>query len=37
MKMLQVEEETHIQIKLQALKAGMSIKEYVQFLADKDK
>lgn len=37
MKMLQVEDETHKQIKAQALKADMSIKEYVQYLADKDK
>ena len=37
MKMLQVDDKTHEQIKMQALKAGMSIKEYVQYLADKDK
>ena len=37
MKMLQVESDTHNQIKIQALKAGMSIKDYVQYLADKDK
>lgn len=37
MKMLQVEEKTHKQIKAQALKADMSIKAYVQYLADKDK
>ena len=37
MKMLQVEDDTHKQIKLQALKSTMSIKEYVQYLADKDK
>jgi len=37
MKMLQVEDSTHDQVKLQALKNKMSIKEYVQYLADKDK
>jgi hypothetical protein len=36
MKMLQVENDTHKQIKEQAVKKGMSIKEYVQYLADKD-
>jgi len=37
MKMLQVEDETHKQIKKQALDKNMSIREYVQYLADKDK
>jgi len=37
MKMLQVEDNTHEQIKSQALENKMSIKEYVQYLADKDK
>jgi len=36
-KPLIVNEDTHKQIKLQALQNGMSIKEYVQYLADKDK
>ncbi len=36
MKMLQVEDETHKQIKIQALAKGMSIKEYIQYLADKE-
>lgn len=36
MKMLQVDNKTHEQIKIQALLRGMSIKEYVQYLADKD-
>lgn len=37
LKMLNVGEETHKQIKTQAAKAGMSIKDYIQYLADKDK
>ncbi len=37
LKMLQVEKKTHEQIKEQALKADMSIKDYIQHLADKDK
>lgn len=37
MKMLQVKKETHQQIKEQAVKKGMSIKQYIQYLADKDK
>ncbi len=37
MKMLQVNDKTHKQIKSQALENDMSIKEYIQHLADKDK
>lgn len=36
-KIIKVEDETHLQIKIQASQAGMSIKDYLQFLADKDK
>ena len=36
MKMLQVDDSTHKQIKAQALGRDMSIKEYIQYLADKD-
>ena len=34
---LRVEKETHKQIKVQASKQGMSIKEYVKYLANLDK
>ena len=37
MKMIQVEDDTHLQLKVQASKAGMSLKDYMQFLADKGK
>ena len=37
MKMLQVEDETHEQAKLQALKKKMSIKAYIKMLVEKDK
>ena len=37
MKILQVEDKTHFQIKAQASAKGMSIKDYIQYLADKDK
>ena len=37
MAILKVSEETHRQIKTQASAKGMTIKEYVQYLADKDK
>ena len=36
-KMLKVYESTHIQVKTQASAKGMSIKDYVQYLADLDK
>ncbi len=36
-KTLQVDDKTHKQIKAQALENDMSIKEYIQHLADKDK
>lgn len=37
MKMLQVEDSTHEQVKIQAARNKMSIKEYVQYLADNGK
>ena len=37
MKMLQVEENTHKQAKIQAAKRDKSIKVYIQDLLDKDK
>ena len=37
MKIIQVDDSTHHQIKIQAAKAGMSIKSYIQHIADKDK
>ena len=37
MKMLQVKDSTHKQIKTQALNKNMTIIEYIQYLADKDK
>jgi len=36
-KMLQVEDDTHKQIKKQALDKNMSIREYIKYLANKDK
>ena len=36
-KVLLVDENTHKQVKQQALANDMTIKEYVQYLADKDK
>ena len=36
MKMLQVDDKTHKQIKAQALAKDMTIKEYIQYLADKE-
>lgn len=35
LKMIQVREEAHKELKLQALKANMSIKDYVEFLLSK--
>lgn len=37
LKMLQVEEDTHEQAKLQALKKKMSIRAYIKMLVEKDK
>ena len=37
MKIIKVEDYTHLQIKIQAAKAGKSIKDYLQYLADTDK
>lgn len=37
LKMLQVWEDTHEQIKEQAKNKGMSIRAYIQMLADKDR
>lgn len=37
LKMLQVAQKTHKQIKEQAVSRDMSIKNYIQYLADKDK
>lgn len=36
-KMLLVNESTHKKVKLKALIKGMSIKEYVEFLVEKEK
>lgn len=36
-KIIKVDDETHKQVKTQASKKGLSIKEYIQYLADKDK
>jgi len=35
--MIKVKDETHKQIKVQAAEKGMTMSEYMQFLADKDK
>ena len=36
LKMLQVEQDVHEMAKLKALKKGMSIKEYIRFLVERD-
>jgi hypothetical protein len=37
LKMIQVYESTHKQVKEQSVKAGMAMSRYVQYLADKEK
>lgn len=36
-KIIQVSSDTHKQVKLQAVQKSISIREYIQYLADKDK
>jgi len=37
MKMIKVKDETHRQIKVQAAEKGMTMSEYIQYLADKER
>ena len=37
MKMIKVTDETHKQIKVQAAEKGLTMGDYIKFLADKDK